>query len=114
LTLTCENVNRNTISADQQRARSHTQPHTHSARARSLSLSLTHKYTHVAGHNIPDAKGDRYCIDLVCISGYPQFGVTQEPQIVSAKKVFFYLKMNIEHIYIYIYIYNIIDLALSV
>jgi len=39
--------------------------------------------THL-GHNIPDGKGARYCIDLVCISGYPAFGVTQEPQIVKA------------------------------
>lgn len=32
--------------------------------------------THL-GHNIPDDKGARYCIDLVCISGYPAFGVAQ-------------------------------------
>jgi peptide methionine sulfoxide reductase MsrB len=24
------------------------------------------------GHNIPDKKGDRYCIDLVCIAGKPE------------------------------------------
>lgn len=26
--------------------------------------------THL-GHNLPDASGDRYCIDLVCIAGAP-------------------------------------------
>ena len=26
--------------------------------------------THL-GHNLPDGKGDRYCIDLVCVAGQP-------------------------------------------
>ena len=24
------------------------------------------------GHNLPDARGDRYCINLVCIAGEPK------------------------------------------
>jgi len=40
--------------------------------------------THL-GHNIPDSKGARYCIDLACIAGLPAFGVTQEPQVAKAR-----------------------------
>jgi len=34
--------------------------------------------THL-GHNLPDGKGPRYCIDLVCIAGKPALGPIQEP-----------------------------------
>ncbi|EKX31192.1 hypothetical protein GUITHDRAFT_166930 [Guillardia theta CCMP2712] len=34
--------------------------------------------THL-GHNLPDNKGSRYCIDLVCIAGKPALGPIQEP-----------------------------------
>mmetsp|Transcript_1139 Transcript_1139/g.2479 ORF Transcript_1139/g.2479 Transcript_1139/m.2479 type:complete len:191 (+) Transcript_1139:3-575(+) len=34
--------------------------------------------THL-GHNIPDDKGARYCIDLACIAGMPRIGTHLEP-----------------------------------
>ena len=37
--------------------------------------------THL-GHNIPDAQGDRYCIDLVCIAG-------EENQVQTSLQVYF-------------------------
>ena len=40
--------------------------------------------THL-GHNLPDRNGPRYCIDLVCVSGYPAFGTEQEPRIAAAR-----------------------------
>ena len=42
--------------------------------------------THL-GHNIPDGKGPRYCIDLVCISGYPAAAVStaQGPRLASVR-----------------------------
>ncbi len=33
--------------------------------------------THL-GHNLPDRKGSRYCINLVSIAGYPDAGVEDE------------------------------------
>jgi len=33
--------------------------------------------THL-GHNLPDRKGSRYCINLVSIAGYPSNGVKDE------------------------------------
>ena len=42
--------------------------------------------THL-GHNIPDGQGPRFCIDLVCISGYPAAAVStaQGPRLASVR-----------------------------
>jgi peptide methionine sulfoxide reductase MsrB len=32
-----------------------------------VSLAGTH-----LGHNLPDSKGNRYCINLVSVAGYPE------------------------------------------
>lgn len=42
--------------------------------------------THL-GHNLPDAKGNRYCINLVSIAGFPaEDGMLADEEIESGKK----------------------------
>lgn len=47
-----------------------------------VSLTGTH-----LGHNLPDRKGNRYCINLVSIAGYPTTSSSSNSNLVSTSNI---------------------------
>ena len=47
-----------------------------------ISLDGTH-----LGHNLPDSKGNRYCINLVSVCAYPRAGAVRDTSPTNSSKI---------------------------